>query len=278
MFAFILRVLVFVLILVSFSSESFARGGLIRRNQKKAPPIQLPSNDHLVVTNNLNLPKPIKDYRFDYGDTSDGVAHLEFKGGRMIVIVANKRLTESLKKTLKLEIDDAYKLIQPLGLNKKPVVLCVVSEIKPNFPVKENIEINGLMFEYDSKLHIAMRENRIRFDYIAHEICHLRIREEGWNVSWWIDEGISECFESWNYEATDHLETLRKSDPVTLEELKNYSPLQGKEELIRATAWAICYDLMIIRKTYFCDLERVAGSVDPKSSVRKVLEVCSKNK
>jgi hypothetical protein len=229
------------------------------------------------ASNISTLPQPQSEYELDYGDTVGDVTSIPVEDGRAVILIAKAKLTSALQKTLMSETQDAYRLIEPLGKNEKPVVICVVSKITPKFQTRQNdIKFSGLTFTHDAKLHIAMRDDCLRFDYLAHELCHLRLTELGLQYSWWIDEGIAECFESWDYISQDHLETLKKGQVATLAELNGYKPLQGEELKLRATAWAICYHLIVQKKIAFSDLEHTASNIDPKVVVLEVLRKLSK--
>jgi hypothetical protein len=219
------------------------------------------------------LPQPRNEYVLEYGASPQEMLKVQFRGGRTSVLFPKRLNTPEFRKQLEIEIRDAYLCIEPLGCTHAPLTICIVDRIRPNFRTKQsNLDVFGLTFERMGTTHIAVIQTGLRFDNLAHELCHLRLAELGSNYSWWLEEGLSECFESWTYVACDHLDALRKNHSATKQELIDYKPLQGNEEGVRATAWAIAYYLLVIKKTPWDELERRAASIDPQFAIAAVLK------
>ncbi len=250
--------------------------GLVSIAQEKAE-AQKPTATPTTKTQNSatypELPQPKSEYRFDYGANKNEVITLSFRGGRTRVLLPRKFDSIEFRKTIETELKDAYLCIEPLGCAHAPLTICVVESIHPSFPIKQSVwKVFGLTFEHDGAYHIAIVKENFRFDCIAHELCHLRLSELGYQYPWWLEEGISECFESWTYADAGHLEALRNKRSASRDELVNYKPLQGNEEGIRATAWAIAYYLFVIKKTPLKDLAKAESSLDPKVAIAAVLK------
>ena len=222
----------------------------------------------------IYLPQPPgTEYSFDYGDMSDGANRRTYQRGRCSLVFAEKEFGPIDQALASREIADAYRLIEPLGFNEKPLCICLVKEIKPLFEIKEKERVvSGLTFTTNGYHYIAVRYDSVNFDTLGHELCHLRLRELGCSYSIWLEEGLCECFESWTYSRQEHVETLKKGAIATMCQLTAYDkPLQGNEEVLRATAWALAYHLMVQKQTPFADLEEEAKKLDINAVVQEVL-------